>query len=202
MADEVDELASAITDAHANGIKYGPYSLARWLLQAGYRAEARVRAEVAIEMTDTLDNKILRIHEMAEATRALADACRNAFADQPMPEAWRDLFARVDEAYAAVPSGTVVNPVQDRPGDPKDPGELLTDVIHHAMHAAGDAVIGKTFRTHAEEIRAAVTAAFELAAGNGLIRLTPRAEWPEWIVLQPPYDLFAQPASREEPTDG
>lgn len=37
---EVVELADAIADAYANGIKYGSYSLARWLIQAGYRAEA------------------------------------------------------------------------------------------------------------------------------------------------------------------
>lgn len=70
--------------------------------------EDRVRVQVAAEMADTLDNKILRIHEMAEATRALAATCRNALAGQPMPEEWRGLLARVDEAYAAVPSGAVL----------------------------------------------------------------------------------------------
>lgn len=66
--------------------------------------------------------------------------------------------------------------------------ELLNQVIHSAMFAADDAVIGQAFRTRAGEIRAAVTAAFELAAGNGLIRLTPRDEWPELIALSPPYE--------------
>ena len=66
--------------------------------------------------------------------------------------------------------------------------ELLSEVIRCAIFAADDAVIGETFRTRADEIRAAVTAAFELAAGNGLIRLTPRDEWPEYIAMTPPYE--------------
>jgi hypothetical protein len=66
--------------------------------------------------------------------------------------------------------------------------DLLRDVIRNAMFAADQAVIGGTFSTRAEATRAAVTAAFELAAGNGLIRLTPREDWPEYISLTAPYD--------------
>jgi hypothetical protein len=60
---------------------------------------------------------------------------------------------------------------------------LLDDVVNTAILAADNAVIGHTFPTRADEIRTAVHAAFRLAARNGLVTLTPREQWPEWIAL-------------------
>lgn len=65
--------------------------------------------------------------------------------------------------------------------------ELLAEVLRSAMFAADDAVMAGGFRTRADQTRAAVTAAFRLALGNGLIRIVPRDEWPEYIALDPPY---------------
>lgn len=77
--------------------------------------------------------------------------------------------------------------------------ELLDDVIRNSLFAADRAVIEGTFRTHADVTRAAVKAAFELAAGNGLIRLVPQKDWPEWIRLDPPYDRVPMPSGVPSP---
>lgn len=41
--------------------------------------------------------------------------------------------------------------------------------------------------TNAEIAKAAVREALLCAEGNGMITITPREEWPEWIVSAPPY---------------
>jgi Arc/MetJ family transcription regulator len=62
--------------------------------------------------------------------------------------------------------------------------ELLADVVQQGLFAADDAILNRgPHRTHADETRAAVAAAFRLAARNGLITLAPRESWPEWIAL-------------------
>lgn len=66
--------------------------------------------------------------------------------------------------------------------------DLLHEVVRMVVFAADNAVIGKAFRTRAEETRAAVMEAFRCAMGNGVIRVTPRDEWPEYIALSPPYE--------------
>ena len=71
---------------------------------------------------------------------------------------------------------------------PNGSNPLLGEVLRSAMFAADDAALRGGYLTHAEETRAVVRAAFELALGNGLIRIAPRDEWPTYISLDPPYE--------------
>lgn len=66
--------------------------------------------------------------------------------------------------------------------------ELLSKVVSYAVFAADKVAIGGGFATPADATQAAVTEAFKLALGNGLIRLVPQDEWPEYVALDPPYD--------------
>lgn len=61
------------------------------------------------------------------------------------------------------------------------------DVIRNAMFAADTAAIN-TNGTGAAKTRAAVTEAFKLALGNGLITITDPDTWPDYVALDPPYD--------------
>lgn len=68
-------------------------------------------------------------------------------------------------------------------------GDLFEALLHNLMFAADRAAIDATGRgaTGAERTKAAVREALECALGNGLLTVTPREEWPEYIAMSPPY---------------
>ncbi len=67
--------------------------------------------------------------------------------------------------------------------------EDLKALVEFASEAADRVALSCTMMTAASRTRAQVQAALEMAIGNGLITITPRDQWPEWIVLDPPYRL-------------
>jgi hypothetical protein len=68
-------------------------------------------------------------------------------------------------------------------------GDLFEALLHNLMFAADAAAIEASRRgaTGAERAKAAVKEALECALGNGLLTVTPREEWPEYIAMSPPY---------------
>jgi hypothetical protein len=66
-----------------------------------------------------------------------------------------------------------------------DPQTL--DQLVQNMTLAADSVAVGFQGTGAERTRATIRRAVEAAIGNGLITVTPQSEWPEWIVVDPPY---------------
>lgn len=71
---------------------------------------------------------------------------------------------------------------------PKNPLDLL---VEHASSAADMVACVPVNRadTAAEMTRRQLRAALELLIGNGLIRVVPTDEWPEYVVMDPPYRL-------------
>jgi hypothetical protein len=76
--------------------------------------------------------------------------------------------------------------------------EIPEGLIQNAVLAADVVAIGP-HRTGAEKTRAVVTRAVEFLVGNGLITVVPQDEWPEWLVMDPP---FRQPGSTLTSTEG
>jgi hypothetical protein len=62
-------------------------------------------------------------------------------------------------------------------------------VLKAVIDSAHRAAMSGTHDTAADVIRAAVRAAFECAIANGLIEVKPAEEWPELVVMDPPYRL-------------
>jgi hypothetical protein len=65
----------------------------------------------------------------------------------------------------------------------------LGHLLRLVSGAAEVAVLRGGHATQAAETRAAVRAAFECAVGNGLIQLVPPSDYPDLVVLDPPYRL-------------
>jgi len=67
--------------------------------------------------------------------------------------------------------------------------DLFEALLHNLMFAADAAAIETSQRgaTGAERTKAAVKEALECALGNGLMTVTPREEWPDYIAMSPPY---------------
>lgn len=65
----------------------------------------------------------------------------------------------------------------------------LADVIHNAVLAADAVAIRRDYPTEAARTRAVVARALEFAVGNGLVTVTPRDQWPEWLAMDPPFRL-------------
>lgn len=65
--------------------------------------------------------------------------------------------------------------------------EVLTELVRNACFA-GDRQAMLPWRTEAARTRGIIQDALLLLIGNRLITVVPRDEWPEFIVLDPPYD--------------
>jgi hypothetical protein len=66
--------------------------------------------------------------------------------------------------------------------------ELVDELIQNAVLSA-DSVACLDYPTGAQRTRAIVKRTVESLIGNGLVSVTPRSEWPRWIVLDPPFQL-------------
>ena len=66
--------------------------------------------------------------------------------------------------------------------------ETLDRLVHCVILAADRAAIA-TPGTRAKQTRAALTEALKCAISNGLITVTPPGDWPDYIVVDPPYRL-------------
>lgn len=60
-------------------------------------------------------------------------------------------------------------------------------LIQNAVLAA-DSVAMQPHNTSAAQTRAVVTRAVEFLIGNGLIIVRPEEDWPEWLVMDPPFE--------------
>lgn len=68
--------------------------------------------------------------------------------------------------------------------------EPVVKLVGLVVGAADRAVLtGAHHATGAAAMRAGLRAAFECALANGLIRIVPEGEWPNYIALDPPYHL-------------
>lgn len=67
--------------------------------------------------------------------------------------------------------------------------DLLKSLMRNVQLAYDVAAIDaiNAGKTNAEVAKAAVREALLCAEGNGMITITPREQWPEWIVSDPPY---------------
>lgn len=71
-----------------------------------------------------------------------------------------------------------------------EPTTDLDEVMRVVMHAAHRAAIDARVRG---EVNAAIThhavhEALRCGVANGLIQLTPRDTWPDWLAVDPPYE--------------
>lgn len=71
----------------------------------------------------------------------------------------------------------------------------LADMVQNATLAADPVAAGHP-GTSPDATRAIVERAVGFLLGNGIIEVKPRAEWPEWLVLDPP---FRTPGPTERP---
>jgi hypothetical protein len=67
----------------------------------------------------------------------------------------------------------------------------IDELVQNGCLAADVVVIGFD-GTGAERTRAGLRRALECLIGNGMIEVKPRAEWPEWVAIDPPYELPGQ----------
>ena len=65
--------------------------------------------------------------------------------------------------------------------------EVLVELVRNACFAA-DRTAMLPWRTDAAKTKAIIQEALMLLIGNRLITVVPREDWPEFIVLDPPYD--------------
>lgn len=68
--------------------------------------------------------------------------------------------------------------------------EVPANLIQHACIAA-DVVAMQPTMVGADRTRAIITRALEALLNNGLIQVTPEDQWPQWFVIDPPYELPA-----------
>ena len=61
------------------------------------------------------------------------------------------------------------------------------ELVKNASLSA-DSVAMRRHPTEAQRTRAIVERTLLFAFGNGLIDLKPRAEWPAWMTIDPPFD--------------
>lgn len=59
----------------------------------------------------------------------------------------------------------------------------INDLVRTGCLAADSVVIGLRNATPAEETRVAIDAAIRALLDNGLISVTPSAQWPQWIEI-------------------
>jgi hypothetical protein len=74
---------------------------------------------------------------------------------------------------------------------PPEQDDVFDALLHHVMFAADTASIdAKRHGGHTPHVitTLAVREALKCALGNGLITVTPRDQWPEWIAVDPPYE--------------
>ena len=83
---------------------------------------------------------------------------------------------------------TRIEDTREPQGDAESAFEAL---LHHVMFAADTASIDAKMRgghTPHQITTMAVREALRCGLGNGLIAVTPREQWPEWIAVDPPYE--------------
>jgi hypothetical protein len=83
------------------------------------------------------------------------------------------------------------------PGWAEPDSDVLGELARHAARAASIAVINST-ATQAGKIRTAVRAALRVLLANGLITATPAADWPKYVMIDPP---AAEPAPATQRAD-
>lgn len=65
---------------------------------------------------------------------------------------------------------------------------LPADLIRNACFAADTVAIGFT-GTGADKTRAIIERALEALEANGMIKIIPEEEWPQWFIPDPPYTI-------------
>jgi hypothetical protein len=70
---------------------------------------------------------------------------------------------------------------------------LIDMLVQNACFAADSIVLSSVNRnqTSAEMTRRVLQRALEMLIANNLIKITPVEDWPEYVVLDPPYTLPA-----------
>lgn len=67
--------------------------------------------------------------------------------------------------------------------------QVIDLLVQHGCFAADSAAFCGEGLTRAAITRKQLKAALEMLIGNGVLQITPLPEWPEYIVLDPPYKL-------------